>query len=370
MQNTFQNLGLKEGLVKALTDLKIEKPSEIQSLVIPYLLNHKTDLIAQAQTGTGKTLSFGLPLLQNLKPKNGHIQGLVLAPTRELCQQIAKQLFKATKYTEKVFVEAVYGGEKIDIQIRNLQRPTQIVVATPGRLIDLLERKSLDISHVDTLILDEADEMLSMGFKDAIDTILESVNLERKIWLFSATFPVSLLRLTEKYMKLDVHKISVSKKEIVNAKIEHQFFISDAKERFSYVHKFILSQGAARGIVFCRTKDDTQMVAKRFKAENVLCDALHGDLEQRDREKVMRAFKNKKIQVLVATDISARGIDVENLSYVVHYQLPDQIEYYTHRSGRTGRAGNRGISIAFIRPDEVKTIRIIEKELGISFIKI
>ena len=369
MEN-FKDLGVNENLVKALEENRILKPSEIQQKVIPYLLKNNTDFIGQAQTGTGKTVAFGIPLLQRLKSKEQNIQVLVLSPTRELCQQIAKQLFKMTRYTEKVFTEAVYGGEKIDIQIRNLSRPTQVVVATPGRLMDLLERQALDLSQVRTVVLDEADEMLSMGFKDAIDSIMTHIHPDSKKWLFSATMPDSLKKLTDKYMAYDTHTVSVSKTEVVNTKIEHQFFICEGKDKFDYVLKFLQSQGAARGIVFCRTKDDAQMVAKRLKAAEVLTDAIHGDLEQRDRDKVMRAFKNKKIQTLVATDISARGIDIEGLSYVVNYTLPDQIEYYTHRSGRTARAGMRGISICFISSAELKTIRVMEKQLGIKFLKI
>ena len=366
---TFKALGVSANLVKALEENKITKPSEIQKLVIPYLLKNKTDFIGQAQTGTGKTIAFGIPLLQRLKPNEQHVQVLVLSPTRELCQQIAKQIFKLTRYTEKVFAEAVYGGEKIDLQIRRLQRPTQVVVATPGRLMDLLERQALDLSQVKTLVLDEADEMLSMGFKEAIDNIMVQLHPNTQKWLFTATLPDSLKKLTEKYMAADVYKVSVSKQDVVNTKIEHQFFICENKAKFDYIVEFLKSQGAARGIVFCRTRDDAQMIAKRLKIKEIQADAIHGDLEQRDREKVMRAFKNKKIQVLVATDISARGIDIEGLSYVVHYQLPDQIEYYTHRSGRTARAGKNGISISFVTSEELKIIRSIEKNLGIKFLK-
>ena len=367
---TFKQLGVSENLIKALEEIKISKPTEIQEKVIPYLLKNATDFIGQAQTGTGKTIAFCIPLLQRIKTSETHIQALILSPTRELCQQIAKQIFKMTRYTEKVFAEAIYGGEKIDIQIRNLQRPTQIIVATPGRLMDLIERKALDLSKVKTIILDEADEMLSMGFKDAIDEIISKIHPSNAKWLFSATMPDSLLRLTEKYMASDVYKVSVSKSEVVNNLIEHQFFICEQKQKFDYLVQFLASQGVARGIVFCRTREDAQMVAKRLKAKDISADAIHGDLEQRDRDKVMRAFKNKKIQVLVATDISARGIDIENLMYVIHYQLPDQIEYYTHRSGRTARAGKRGISISFVTTEELKIIREIEKNLKIRFIKI
>ncbi len=367
---TFKQLGVSENLLKALTEMKISKPSEIQEKAIPFLLKNTSDFIGQAQTGTGKTIAFGIPLLQRIKANENHIQALILSPTRELCQQIAKQLFKLTKHTEKVFVEAVFGGERIDIQIRNLQRPTQIVVATPGRLIDLLQKEAINLSHVKTIVLDEADEMLSMGFKDDIDTILDKIHKNSNTWLFSATLPDGLRSLILKYMSPDVQTVQISKTEVVNGLIEHQFFICEISQKFDYLVQFLQSQGAARGIVFCRTKADAQVIARKLVAKNIVADAIHGDLEQRDREKVMRAFKNKKVQVLVATDISARGIDIEGLAYVAHYQLPDQMEYYTHRSGRTARAGKRGISIAFVTKDDLKMIKEIEKKLNIKFTKI
>ena len=367
---TFKQLGVSENLITALTEMKITNPTEIQEKAIPFLLKNTSDFIGQAQTGTGKTIAFGIPLLQKIKANDTNVQALILSPTRELCQQIAKQLFKMTKHTEKVFVEAVFGGEWIEIQIKNLQRPTQIVVATPGRLIDLIQKQAIDLSHVKTIVLDEADEMLSMGFKDDIDTILEKVHKNSNTWLFSATLPDGLRSLILKYMSPDLHTIQVSKTEVVNGLIEHQFFICEMNQKFDFVVQFLQSQGAGRGIVFCRTKADAQVVARKLVAKNIAADAIHGDLEQRDREKVMRAFKNKKVQVLVATDISARGIDVEGLAYVVHYQLPDQIEYYTHRSGRTSRAGKRGISISFVTKDDLQMLTKIEKTLKIKFLKV
>jgi ATP-dependent RNA helicase DeaD len=367
---TFKQIGVSENLIKALAEMKITNPTEIQEKAIPFLLKNTSDFIGQAQTGTGKTIAFGIPLLQKINPNDKHIQALILSPTRELCQQIAKQLFKMTKYTEKVFVEAVFGGEWIEIQIKNLQRPTQIVVATPGRLIDLLQKGAIDLTHVKTIVLDEADEMLSMGFKDDIDAILAKVHKNSNTWLFSATLPNELQSLILKYMSPDLHTVQVSKTEVVNGLIEHQFFISEVSEKFDYLVQFLQSQGAARGIVFCRTKADAQAVTRKLIAKKFLADAIHGDLEQRDREKVMRAFKNKKVQILVATDIAARGIDVEGLAYVAHYQLPDQMEYYTHRSGRTARAGKRGISISFVSKDDLKMITQIEKTLKIKFTKI
>jgi len=364
----FKKLGVNDNIIKALLENKITEPTEVQEKAIPFLLKNHADFIGQAQTGTGKTIAFGIPILQKIQSSENHIQALILSPTRELCQQIAKELFKMTKFTDKVFVEAVFGGEKIDIQIGRLRRPTQIIVATPGRLIDLLQRKVIDLSHVKNIVLDEADEMLSMGFKEEINFILEKVHQKSVTWLFSATLPDALKRLVDKYMSPDAHKVQVNKNE-ANVLIEHQYFVCEQNHKFDYVVEFLKAQGAARGIIFCRTKNDAQLMAKKLLAKNFAANAIHGDLDQKDRDKVMRAFKNRKVQTLVATDISARGIDVEGLSYVIHFQLPDQIEYYTHRSGRTARAGKRGISISFVTKDELKAIKQIEQQLNISFIK-
>lgn len=368
--STFEELGISANYIKALAENNIVTPSEIQKKAIPFLMKNNSDFIGQAQTGTGKTAAFGLPLLERMDPEDDHVQALVLAPTRELCQQIAKQLFRFTKYTSKVFVEAVYGGEKIENQIHKLSKPTQIVVATPGRLIDLLDRKAIDLNYVQTVVLDEADEMLTMGFRQELDSILKRTNQQSFTWLFSATLPEELKALVQKYMSEDAHKIQVSKKDVVNTLIEHQYYVCDPAHKFEYLMQFLKTQGKNNGIVFCRTKAAAQQVAKQLIAKNIVADSLHGDLEQRERDKVMRAFKNHKLQILVATDISARGIDVENLAYVVHYQLPDQLEYYTHRSGRTARAGKRGISLCFVNSAEVKRVRMIERELNISFRKI
>ena len=367
---TFKDLGISDAFIRGLSELKITEPSEIQKKAIPFLLNNNSDFIGQAQTGTGKTAAFGLPILERIDPNNPQIQALILAPTRELCQQIAKQLFKFTKYSEKIFVEAIYGGEKIEIQISNLSKPTQIVVATPGRLIDLLDRSAIDLSAVQTLVLDEADEMLSMGFKQELDTILKMISLKCFTWLFSATLPDELKQLVRKYLSEDAHKIQVNKQDVVNKLIEHQYFVCAPNLKFEFLLHFLKTQSKMNGIIFCRTKAQVQTLTKQLIAKNIAADELHGDLEQRDRDKVMRAFKNHKVQILVATDISARGIDVDNLAYVVHYVLPDQIEYYTHRSGRTARAGKRGISICFVSPDEVKRVKLIERTLNLNFHKI
>ncbi len=366
---TFLELGISKKYIKALTENNIIEPTEIQVKTIPYLLSEGKDFVGQAQTGTGKTAAFGLPLLSYVNPKSNKTQALVLAPTRELGQQIAKQLFRYTKYSDKIFTEAVYGGEKIDKQISNLQRTTHVIVATPGRLVDLIERKVVDLSDVKKIVLDEADEMLSMGFKKEITTILNHIK-EYNTWLFSATMPHGIQNIISEYLSEDALKIEVAKKDVVNKNIHHQYLMCDKNERVFALLQFLKSQGENRGVVFCRTKKDAQVLAKQLISKNILTDSIHGDLLQKERDKVMRAFKNHSIRVLVATDVAARGIDVENLSYVVHYQLPDQLDYYTHRSGRTARAGKKGVSLAFVSTPELKMIKFFEGKLNISFERI
>lgn len=364
---TFKTLGVSDAFIKALHENNIETPTEIQQKAIPFLMQEGNDFIGQAQTGTGKTAAYGLPILHKVSANNSNIQALILAPTRELAQQIAKQLFRFTKYSEKIFTEAVYGGEKIDRQIAALSRPTQILVATPGRLVDLLEREAIDLSHIHTLVLDEADEMLSMGFKKELDTILSYTSGSRNTWLFSATMPPEIKQIINTYMAEDAKNIVINKKDIVNTAIEHQFIVCELNQKVTLLTNFLKSQGSNRGIIFCRTKAATQNLARELQDKGFSAETLHGDLLQKEREKVMRGFKNQKIQILVATDISARGIDVQNLAYVVHFQLPDQIEYYTHRSGRTARAGKKGLSLSFILPQEKKRIKALENALNISF---
>ncbi len=367
---TFENLGISADLIKGLNELNIHKPTPIQEKTIPFLLEKGSDFIGQAQTGTGKTAAFGLPILMKVNPKVPKIQALVLSPTRELSQQIAKQLFKFTKYCDqKIFVEAVFGGEKIEIQTKRLNRPTHIVVATPGRLIDLLNRKALSLDDVKTIVLDEADEMLSMGFKKELDTILKHTKGKRHTWLFSATMPSGILEIINKYMAYDAHKVQVDKESVVNRAIDHFYKTCDPNDKLNVLIQFLKSQGENRGVIFCKTKVMAQTLAKQLQAKNVMAEAIEGDMQQREREKVMRAFKNEKLRILVATDLAARGIDVEGLSYVVHYQLPDQIEYYTHRSGRTARAGKSGLSLSLVTKDEMKNLRFIEKNLGINILE-
>lgn len=366
MEN-FTDLGVRKDIVKALTEMKIIVPSEIQKQVIPTLLNSKTDLVGQAQTGTGKTAAFGIPLLHQIDPKKKVIQGLILCPTRELGQQIAKQLFKFTKYTDKIFTEAVFGGPQIERQISALQRPTHIVVATPGRLIDLVKRNAVNLSHVKTIILDEADEMLSMGFKSELDEILSFSSQVENKWLFSATMPHEIKQIVNKHMAEDAVKIEVSGRNVVNKHIEHQYTVCEDLEKLNILMRFLGEQGENRGLIFCKTKVATQKLVKQLQARNVPVDAIHGDLLQKERDKAMRAFKNKSVKILVATDLAARGIDVANLAYVVHYQMPDQIDYYTHRAGRTARAGNQGLSFCIVNSKELKQIRYIAEKLSITF---
>ncbi len=367
----FKELGVSSKLIQALEENNIITPTEIQQEAIPHLLQNGGDFIGQAQTGTGKTAAFGIPLLQYVDPKIQKIQGLVLAPTRELAKQIAKQLFRFARYSsERIFTEAVYGGDPIEKQRAALNRPTHIVVATPGRLIDLLKINALDLSGVHIAILDEADEMLSMGFKKELETILEHLTVKRRTWLFSATMPKALRQLIKNYMSTEAHTIRVDRRNVVNSNIEHKYAVCRIEEKFVEITRFLKAQGEDRGLVFCRSRAGTNNLAKHLQDEGFLVGVLQGELSQKDREKVMRGFKKERTQILVATDVCARGIDVENLQYVVHHQLPDQIEYYTHRSGRTARAGKTGVSIAFITGQDMKRLKEIEKELQIRFKKV
>jgi ATP-dependent RNA helicase DeaD len=365
---SFAELGVKKELVKGLKDLGIIDPTEIQKQVLPILTKRSVDLIGQAQTGTGKTAAFGLPLLQRINTKSDDIQGLILCPTRELGKQVAKQLFKFTKYAEhKTFTEAVYGGEPIERQIGALKRTTHIVVATPGRLIDLIERKAIDIRTVHTVILDEADEMLSMGFKEDLEKILRALKSVERRWLFSATIPHGINEIISQFLSKDAVRIQVSKKDVVNKKIKHQYLVCQDDQKFFVLQDFLKAQHKNRGIVFCKTKAAVKLLTKQLIAKNVSVDAIHGDLLQKERDKAMRAFKGEKVQILISTDVAARGIDVNGLAYVVHYQLPENEEYFTHRSGRTARGGKEGLSICFVHPAEVKRIRGYEQKLGLIF---
>ncbi len=363
----FKELGVAPQYCKAINEININEPTEIQKEVIPVLLNSNTDIVAQAQTGTGKTAAYGLPLLHKIKSNKPNVQGLILCPTRELGQQIAKQLFKFTKYADKIFTEAIFGGARIEQQMSALSRPTHIIVATPGRLIELLEKKAVDLKHVHTVILDEADEMLSMGFKKELDQILSYLKNTENKWLFSATMPDGIQKIVKKHISGRAVKITVGKKSIVNKNIEHQFLICEDGEKLPILMQILNMEKGKRGIVFCKTKVATQTLEKQLTAKNIKTNAIHGDLKQIERDKVMRSFKKGNNQILISTDLAARGIDVEGLSFVIHYQLPDKDDYYTHRSGRTARAGKSGYSLALINSQEIKQIRHFEKSLKISF---
>ena len=369
--STFEGLGVQKELVKSIKEIGISTPTKIQEETIPILLEKRTDFIGLAQTGTGKTVAFGLPILQHIHSKSDSIQALILSPTRELVQQIKKQLFKFTKYKEdRIFVEAVYGGEKIDRQIARIQRTTHIVVATPGRLIDLIERGSISLKDIHTLVLDEADEMLSMGFKQDLNRILKYTSGDRKTWLFSATMPEEIKRIIKTYMDPNAIRVEINKNTLINANISHCFARTSIKEKTNSIIQFIEKRGEERGIIFCRTKAGAQNLSKQLLEEGFSVAALEGDMQQKERDKVMRAFKNESLQYLVSTDVSARGIDVRDLSFVIHHQLPEKLDYYTHRSGRTARAGKKGVSIAFVLPSEIQRIHEIQKELNITFTEI
>ena len=365
---TFNQLGVRKDFIEGLKELGIKTPTEIQEQALPILLQDKTDFIGLAQTGTGKTAAFGLPILQQIDASQPLIQALILSPTRELVQQIKKQLFKFTKYAdEKIFVEAVFGGEKIDKQINNLRRPTHIIVATPGRLIDLIERKSVNLRSIETIVLDEADEMLSMGFKKELNIILDYTSGSRKTWLFSATFPEEIRNIVKTYMKGDIARVEINRDSLVNKNITHQYKITPLSNKFDMLVNLLLDRDAERGIIFSRTKLGVQKLAEQLAEEGFSVGALEGDMQQRERDKVMRAFKKERIQFLVSTDVSARGIDVRNLGFVIHHQLPEKMEYYTHRSGRTARAGSTGFSIALVLHSEMQQVYDIENKLGIKF---
>ena len=368
--SNFKELGLSQPICDVLQNMGFEKPTAIQEKAIPMLLeNNPTDFIGLAQTGTGKTAAFGLPLIDLIDADNSSTQALIMAPTRELGQQTAQQLVTFSKSKKGVNVEVVYGGVDIRAQMKALRRPTQIVVATPGRLLDLIKRKAINLENVEYVVLDEADEMLNMGFKDDIDEILSHTLENRVTWLFSATMPREIRRLVKTYMK-DPLEVAVDAEQKSNKDIAHQYVVTKADNKISALKRFLDIQPDMKGIMFCRTKMDTQEIADDLSKQGYSVAALHGDLSQNQRDTVMRHFKTRSMQLLVATDVAARGIDVNDLTHVFHHKLPDQLESYTHRSGRTGRAGNKGISMAFINPREGRKITDIERKMSITFEKV
>jgi ATP-dependent RNA helicase DeaD len=365
--NTFQQLGLSSDLTSVLDQLGFEQPTDIQQQAIPKLLgNQPIDFIGLAQTGTGKTAAYGLPLLDLVDPNFKSPQALIMTPTRELGQQIAKQLSEFSGGNRALNVEVVYGGAAISNQIRALKKPTQVIVATPGRLFDLIKRKAVNLTAIRYLVLDEADEMLNMGFKEAIDEILEYIPEDRSIWLFSATMPAGIRRIVKHYMDNPI-EVSINTSEKINKDIEHQYVITKSSNKVAALRRFLDLNSEMRGILFCRTKRETQQIADDLANQGYGVEALHGDLSQAQRDAAMKRFKARAMQLLIATDVAARGIDVDNLTHVFHHTLPDQLESYTHRSGRTARAGKKGISLAFINPREGRRITELERKNQIRF---
>ena len=366
MEHPFMDLGLSEDIVAAVVDLGFEKPSEIQEKAIPLLLEEQSDIVALAQTGTGKTAAFSLPLLERIKPGDAHVQALILSPTRELAIQIARDIQDYSKYLKRIKVATVYGGASIFDQSKEIKRGAQIVVATPGRLKDMINRRFINLENIATCVLDEADEMLNMGFKDDLDEILSYCPDERSTWLFSATMPREVSRIAKNYMQNPI-EITCGTKNQGASSVTHQYSIVKPFNRYAALKRLIDFEPDMFGIVFCRTRHETQDVAERLIADGYNAGALHGDLSQNQRDVVMGHFRKKHIHFLVATDVAARGIDVNDLTHVINHKLPDQIENYNHRSGRTGRAGSKGISVVLVNNKEKGRLRSIERIIKKKF---
>ncbi|MEM9919317.1 MAG: DEAD/DEAH box helicase, partial [Bacteroidota bacterium] len=364
--NEFASLGLSGPLVETIEALGFSVPTPIQTKAIPELLNGDTDFVGLAQTGTGKTAAFGLPLIERVDTNDHRTQALVLAPTRELCLQIAKELMAFGRHRRALRITAVYGGADIKRQMQEIKKGTQIVAATPGRLRDLMRRKAINISEIQFVVLDEADEMLNMGFKEEIDEILEDTPEDKLTWLFSATMPDSVRRIARNYMSNPL-EISAGERNTSNKDISHQFVWTRPSERYDVLRRFIDADPDIFGLVFTRTRRDAGELAERLSNDGYSADAIHGDLNQRQRDRVMDRFRTKKVRLLIATDVAARGIDVQDISHVFHYNIPEDMNFYTHRSGRTGRAGNKGISLILAHPKDKRLIQILERRLKVRF---
>lgn len=365
----FEELGLQENLLKAVGELGFTQPTPIQEKAIPVLLSGTKDLIGLAQTGTGKTAAFGLPLLQLVEAGKKFPQALIICPTRELCLQIVNEIELFKKHLHGIHVVAVYGGASITMQIRDIRRGVQIVVATPGRLIDLIERKAINLEEIKYVVLDEADEMLNMGFQDDIEFILKNTPRRDSTWLFSATMPPEIRNVSKRYMK-EPFEITVGKKNTANKNVDHQFFVTQAQHRYETLKRLIDFNPGIYGIIFTRTKAEAQEISEKLTREGYDIDALHGDLSQQQRNKVMDEFREKTLQLLIATDVAARGIDVQGITHVINYELPDDVEVYTHRSGRTGRAGKTGVCMSIVHAREIGKIRQIERMVQVPFHKL
>ena len=366
--NPFIELGIRHDIVNAISELGFENPTPIQEQSIPVLLTGSNDFVGLAQTGTGKTAAFGLPLLELLDFEENYPQALILCPTRELCLQITNDLNNYSKNMPNVHVVAVYGGASISDQLRQIKRGVQIVVATPGRMLDIINRKAIDFSQVKYVVLDEADEMLNMGFQEDIDSILSTTPDEKKTWLFSATMPTEVRRIAKKYMT-DPFELTMGTKNTGNVNIEHEYYIIRARDKYAAFKRIVDFNPEIFGIVFCRTKIETQEIAESLIKDGYNADSLHGDLSQQQRDKVMKRYRERSLQLLIATDVAARGIDVNDVTHVINYSLPDELENYTHRSGRTARAGKTGVSISIINGKELGKIRQIERVIGKKFVK-
>ncbi|UTW61624.1 DEAD/DEAH box helicase [bacterium SCSIO 12741] len=363
--NKFIELGLPKDITDALTEMGIETPTPIQEQTLPILIDSEVDLIGLAQTGTGKTAAFGLPLLTKIDTDLPYTQAVVIAPTRELCQQITDQITLFSQYVANLGILAVYGGTDMRGQLRDLKKTRHIIVATPGRLKDLINRKAVKLDKTEYVVLDEADEMLRSGFKEEIDEILTYLPESKTTWLFSATMPDEIKNLVKKFMP-DAVKVSVNTKKEVNENIEHQFISVKGSDKFPTLKKILDGNQDLRGIVFCRTRINVQKLAEQLQAAHYPVEALHGEMTQNQRDKVMRQFKEHRLRVLVATDVAARGIDVQDLTHVIHYSLPDDLAYYTHRSGRTARAGKQGISLALVDNRDKRRMSSVQKNLKVK----
>jgi ATP-dependent RNA helicase DeaD len=363
---SFESLGLSKGLVESVLQLGFETPTPIQEKAIPVLLEGSRDFVGLAQTGTGKTAAFGLPLLELVKDKSKDTQALVLAPTRELGLQITNDLENFSEKFKSFNIVAVYGGASISEQIRKVKRGAQIIVATPGRLIDLIDRKAINLSTIQYVVLDEADEMLNMGFKDDLDKILSFTPDTKSTWLFSATMPKEVRSIMKNYMS-DPFELTVGERNTGNVNIEHNYVVVQERDRYSALKRILDYNPEIFGLIFCRTRIDTQRIAENLMKDGYNADSLHGDLTQQQRDRVMMKFRERSLQILVATDVAARGIDVEDITHVIHLNIPDEMEFYTHRSGRTARAGKKGVSIAMISKRELGKVKQIEKTLKSPF---
>ncbi|WP_373056453.1 DEAD/DEAH box helicase [Zunongwangia sp. H14] len=364
--NKFEKLGLNSSILKAVEDMGFESPSEVQQKAIPILLQDDTDMVALAQTGTGKTAAFGFPLIQKIDADKRHTQALILSPTRELCLQITNEIKNYSKYEKSIHPVAIYGGASITDQARQIERGAQIIVATPGRMQDMINRKLVDISKIEYCVLDEADEMLNMGFYEDITAILSHTPKEKNTWLFSATMPKEVATIAKKFMRSPV-EVTVGSKNMGATNVSHEFYLVNSRQRYDALKRLADANPDIFSVIFCRTKRDTQKVAEKLIEDGYSAAALHGDLSQNQRDLVMKSFRSRQIQMLVATDVAARGIDVDDITHVINYQLPDEIETYTHRSGRTGRAGKSGVSMVIITKSELRKIKSIERIIQQNF---